>query len=70
MIQLIRVYRDGLVIHAESYDHDEIAPDHRHPYERCRCMPSAIWQTRLSQLRDQFKDCKVTVDPIYLSREE
>jgi hypothetical protein len=65
MIQLIRVYRDGLVIHAESYDRNERPVEHRHPLERCRCIPEPIWRVREYELRQQFKQDKVTVTTIY-----
>lgn len=69
MIQLIRVYKDGRVIHAETYDHDEYPPP-LPEHLRCRCMPLAIWQKRMKELRHEFPHAKVTVDSIYLSRED
>lgn len=65
MIILLRVYRDGLVIHAESYYPDEYPVDHRHPYERCRCIPTPLWKARVDYLRLQFKQDKVTVTQIF-----
>lgn len=67
MIQLIRVYKDERIIAAEAYDYDERTPDHRHPMERCRCLPAPLWQSRMTLLAHEYPDCKVTVTPIYPS---
>lgn len=65
MIQLIRVYRHGEVIHAEAYGHDEYPVDDRHPHERCRCIPTPLWRTREYKLTNTFPSCEITVTPIY-----
>lgn len=67
MIQLIRVYKDGQVVTAEAYDHDERPIDHRHPYERCRCIPSPLWVKRMDELADEFEHDKITATAIYPS---
>jgi hypothetical protein len=68
MIILLRVINeDGRVIHAEAYVHDERLVDHRHPYERCRCIPEPTWRVREYDLKQEFKSCKVTTTSIYLS---
>jgi hypothetical protein len=41
--------------------------DHRHPYERCRCIPEPTWRVREYDLKQEFKSCKVTTTSIYLS---
>lgn len=64
MIMLLRVYHDGLVIHAESYDHDEYPPA-LPPHLRCRCMPTPIWRTRELELTHSFTESKVTSTAIY-----
>jgi hypothetical protein len=67
MIILLRVHNeDGRAIHAEAYDHDEYPPP-LPPHLRCRCIPSPVWRTRELDLRQQFKQCKITSTPIYLS---
>jgi hypothetical protein len=72
MIQLLRVLdKDGRTIHAEAYDYNERAEDHRHPYERCRCIPQPLWKSRMSFLAAiEYKGFKVTATTIYPSRKE
>jgi hypothetical protein len=60
--------KDGRVVAAEAYFHDEKPEDHRHPLERCRCIPSPTWQFRMTELKHENPGCKVTADPIYLSK--
>lgn len=69
MIQLIRVHKDGRGIHAEAYDHDEYPPP-LPPHLRCRCITPPVWRTRERQLRNEFDHDKITVQSVYLSREE
>lgn len=65
MIILIRVYKDERVIAAEAYDHDERRPDHRHPLERCRCIPAPLWRQRMFELAHEFDHDKITETVIY-----
>lgn len=67
MIQLIRVYdKDGRVIAAEAYDHDERPPNHR----QCRCIPDPVWRSREKELAyiHAGEYDKITVTSIHLSR--
>jgi hypothetical protein len=68
MIILLRVYKDGRVIAAEAYDHDEtpFIP----PHLRCRCIPSPTWRVRESELARELDHDKITVTPIYLPDKE
>lgn len=69
MIELLRVYdEDGFVVHAESYYHNEMPEDHRHPWERCRCLPAPLWQSRMTELKYEFPGHKITATSIYPSR--
>lgn len=70
MIQLIRVYKDDRVVAAEAYEHDEYPVDHRHPAERCRCIPNPLWFQRYQTLKAETDHDKITVTPIYLSPEK
>lgn len=64
MIQLIRVYRDERVIHAEAYEHDEYPPQPE-AHLRCRCIQVPVWYTRDRELTLSFKQDKVDVTAIY-----
>lgn len=69
MIQLIRVYRDERVIHAETYDSDEYPPP-LPEHLRCRCLPTPVWRIRELNLRQEFRDDTVTSTPIYRAGEK
>jgi len=64
VIQLIRVYKDERVIHAEAYDHDEYPPP-LPEHLRCRCIPSPVWRARVSKLSHEADYDKITVASIY-----
>lgn len=64
MIQLLRSYKDGRVVAAEAYDHDEFPPL-LPPHERCRCLPVPIWKSRMADLATFGGYDKVTVTSIY-----
>lgn len=64
MIQLIRVYKDGRVVHAEAYDWDEYPPP-LPAHLRCRCIPQPVWRSRVTKLSHEADYDKITVDTIY-----
>ena len=68
MIILLRAFKDGKVVHAETYDHDEKPVDGRHPAERCRCIPDPLWRSRAHILAASGLYDHVTSDQIYRSK--